>query len=589
MSWSWRTKPRSILKTLEWFKSFNKLDGENWDKTVGTSSNGSPIHPVRRKYYYNTQLKMENSPIVNLSFDEYASGKMDGRADSESNARNDLATFKFFGLGYINSDGNIKITKAGKIIASDNFDGDMFLKQLLKIRFPAPNTEVGRNIQSGKIVYPFELLLKLINELNYINRFEICYLFLCDDRNDYQTLKKSIEEFRELYNNLPNKNDRAECNRIHTLIKDKYYESNLQIETLSTYGDAFIRSLRYSGLFNISGRGNYTKIRVAEHSKKKFSLLVEKYNFKTTFTDNVDDYMEWFGNVDNIILPWENSFERKELILDKIALLENIINNKNNKVINDIGINIRELYEKYNKITDDSELRTFENDLIYTITNINEEMFIKHYSKTKEVRDEIITKFEDIASGDEDMAALWLECNTWKSLVAINGNQKVRRNFSIEDDLTPRNFAPGVGNTPDMEVFTDKYILLSEVSLMSGVQQWEHEGSSVVDHVIRFIDEYTDKKVMAIFLSNSINIRTNWQFFILNKNSWLNKKIPIVPFTINKYIELIRYIYDKEINIEAFLELLEELHDLAINKENYTEWFSNYDYIIDNWKKRIES
>ena len=587
MSWSWRTKPRSILKTIEWFKIFNKLDGENWDKIVGTSSNGFPIHPVRRKYYYNTQIKMDNSPIANLSYEEYASGKLDGRADSESNARNDLATFKFFGFGYINSEGNIKVTKAGKLIASDNFDGDMFLKQLLKISFPAPNTDVGRNIRGNKKVFPFELLIKLINELNYINRFELCYLFLCDDRNDYKTLLASIKEFRNLYNNLNNKNDRAECSRIHDLVKDKYFETTLQTDTLSTYGDALIRSLRYSGLFNISGRGNYTKIRVAEHAKKKFSLLVEKYKFKTRGTDNVDDYMEWFGNVDNVILPWENSSDRKELVLDKLLLLEDILNN-NNKVKSDIGINISDLYEKYNRIVDDSELRSFENDLAYTITNINEEMFVKYYSKTKEVREEIISKFEDIANGDEDMAALWLECNTWKSLVAINGNQKVRRNFSIEDDLTPRNFAPGVGNTPDMEMFTDKYILLSEVSLMSGVQQWEHEGSSVVDHVIRFIDEYTDKKVMAIFLSNSINIRTNWQFFILNKNSWLNKQIPIVPITINKYIELLKYIYDKNINIEKFIELLEELHKLAVNEDSYTQWISNYDGIINKWKKKIE-
>ena len=40
------------------------------------------------------------------------------------------------------------------------------------------------------------------------------------------------------------------------------------------------------------------------------------------------------------------------------------------------------------------------------------------------------------------MSALWLEVNTWKSLVSINGEKKVVPNFKMEEDLTPRAFAP---------------------------------------------------------------------------------------------------------------------------------------------------
>ena len=31
MSWGWRTKPRSIIKTVQWFKSFAKLENKNWN------------------------------------------------------------------------------------------------------------------------------------------------------------------------------------------------------------------------------------------------------------------------------------------------------------------------------------------------------------------------------------------------------------------------------------------------------------------------------------------------------------------------------------------------------------------------------
>ena len=81
------------------------------------------------------------------------------------------------------------------------------------------------------------------------------------------------------------------------------------------------------------------------------------------------------------------------------------------------------------------------------------------------------------------MSALWLEVNTWKSLVSINGEKKVVPNFKMEEDLTPRAFAPGLNNTPDMELYTKEFTIVPEVSLMTGKVQWEHEASSVIDHV----------------------------------------------------------------------------------------------------------
>ena len=34
MAWGWRTKPRSVIKTIQWFKSFEKLEGEDWDYSL---------------------------------------------------------------------------------------------------------------------------------------------------------------------------------------------------------------------------------------------------------------------------------------------------------------------------------------------------------------------------------------------------------------------------------------------------------------------------------------------------------------------------------------------------------------------------
>ena len=65
MSWGWRTKPRSIIKTIEWFKFFADLENENWDYTSNNlSANGRTIHPVRRKYYFNAQREEDISSHI---------------------------------------------------------------------------------------------------------------------------------------------------------------------------------------------------------------------------------------------------------------------------------------------------------------------------------------------------------------------------------------------------------------------------------------------------------------------------------------------------------------------------------------------
>ena len=40
-----------------------------------------------------------------------------------------------------------------------------------------------------------------------------------------------------------------------------------------------------------------------------------------------------------------------------------------------------------------------------------------------------------------------------------------------------------MNNTPDMELYTKEFTIVPEVSLMTGKVQWEHEASSVIDHV----------------------------------------------------------------------------------------------------------
>src|SRR5690606_31776272 len=106
-------------------------------------------------------------------------------------------------------------------------------------------------------------------------------------------------------------------------------------------------------------------------------------------------------------------------------------------------------------------------------------------------------------------------------------------------------------------------------------QQWRHEGSSVIDHVLKFIEKYEDKEVYGIFISKKINERTAWQFFILNKESWVGRKVPVIPITIDQYIDIITFIYDNNLCIHDFANLVSNINKIAIESPNYIEWQKN--------------
>ena len=138
MSWYWRTKPRSIIKTIQWFPYFGKLQGQNWNETSTSVSafNQKKIYPVRRSYIYHAHGE-EDGWLSTISYEDYLSGSYD-RKETESNGRNDKSTYEFLGFGYVSKKGNINITECGHQIIQNQFDQEQYLKQLLKLHLPNP-------------------------------------------------------------------------------------------------------------------------------------------------------------------------------------------------------------------------------------------------------------------------------------------------------------------------------------------------------------------------------------------------------------------------------------------------------------------
>lgn len=588
MSWFWRTKPRSIIKTIQWFPYFSALQGENWDETSDYTSkfNKKSIYPIRRKYIYGAHSE-EDAWLSELSFDEYLHGQKDLK-ETESNGRNDKSTFEFFGFGYVDKQGIIHTTEVGKLIVQGVFDQEDYLKQLLKLRLPNPIQKTkDKGTRVG--VFPFELVLTAFSHFESLNRSELALLFGCVSNDQIPVMIAAIDTFKKQYAALPKKNDTKAVKALFHKTYITYYGSMPnQINSYYDYSEALSRTLVYTGLFSLSGRSIASKLRIPEHAKMKVTMLQKTFSFDfPDYFSSIDDYMTWFGNTDNVRLPWENVSQRKEIIYHKIHLLEQLKKEASHSFKDDV-VNLECVLHSTQTSNNASDLKRYEENLEAAITSHYENYFIKISSKTKEERNKILDKFDDILS-NEDMSALWLEVNTWKSLIAIPGPHVVKRNFNIEQDLSPRSFAPGVGNTPDMELYQSSYLIIPEVSLMTGVRQWEHEASSVVDHVLHFIKKYPERQVLGLFLTSRIHIRTLWQFFILNRESWVGTPVPIVPFTISQYISIITFMYQHNLEIDALKTLLEYLSKLTFQYDSFQEWGDETSHNIELWKQTILS
>lgn len=590
MSWMWRTKPRSIIRTVQWFKFFSQLEGKNWnqkDDIHFSKHDNKKIRPIRRQYIYNAHSG-EDLNIGNLTFQQYLSGLFD-KNETESNGRNDKTTFEFFGFGYVNKDGIINVTKVGNRISDEKFNAEDFLKQMLKLQFPNPVSDNLEGFEKDKYIFPLELLCRAINKFDYLNRSEIALLFGCTSINDFDKAYFAIEHFRKQYKMLTNKND---IKKVKKICAESYLlaygKLENKIDTYYEYAEAFCRCLVYTGIFKMTGRSLASKIKVPEYSQLKFKMILDNHNFEKKQFNNLDEYMLWYGDTDSVVLPWDNYDLRKEIVEEKIKYINELSTNNDfiknydgniETAVRDIICESQEILSKDNSIT---TLKDVENNLVNFIIGIYEREYIEKLSKTSVARKEILDKYDEILD-TIDMGALWLEVNTWKSLVAISGDKIVKRNFNIEEDLTPRSFAPGIGNTPDMELYTDEYIIIPEVSLMSGTKQWEHEGSSVIDHVLSFINDNKDKKVRGLFITNALNIRTKWQFFILNRESWVGNPVPVIPLTIKQYKSIITVFYEKNLDILEFIGLLEQLQESALISENYDMWFDKSNQIVQEW------
>ena len=80
-----------------------------------------------------------------------------------------------------------------------------------------------------------------------------------------------------------------------------------------------------------------------------------------------------------------------------------------------------------------------------------------------------------------------------------------------------------------------------------------------------------------------------WQFFILNKQSWMGSPVPVIPLTIEQYMKVLKYTYRNDLSIDELNNLLNYIHQEAIECESYEEWDNNMENYIEEWQEKVAS
>jgi hypothetical protein len=580
-----RTKPRSAIRTVQWLPAFIKVEGKNWERIEGIDDYEKPIHPVRREY-----LRYAHP------YEDYAQTK-----DLESNARQEKSIYEYFGFGYVNQSGLVAITPAGYEIVSSGHPEEIMLRQLLKWQFPSAACDHGSLSFRHMHMHPFKILLEVLKEFDYVTRYEVSLAFFtCLQDDKISQVLEQIAYFRERCEN--------EGKNQAQLYKEIFQELHPDIqrpspESFGDMGDALLRFFEYTGLFITSGQAGFTTLRAPARATTKVQQLQDKFTFEF-YDDYIDQaaYFTHYGDPYSVHLPWETTESLRELVSHKVQVLYARLNDlKTSGVHLKLDLKVEETEQRLKSCTTLAELNSLDELLFKQLVSLNEHYFVSHSSKTTKVRQEILDKFDEILSGDADEAALWLEVNTWKLLVALNGKHHVKRNFKVEEDLSPRSFAPGIGNTPDMELYNKDFVIIPEVSLQSGVSQWITEGSSVIDHVYKFIKVKEGNRtnndiflvvndhrpIIGFFLCNCLNERTGWQFFILNRESWRGQPIPIVPLELGLYKKLLECYYSKDIPSTKFENLLYKIHLYAHQVNHFQEWLEGIPILIEEHLQHI--
>lgn len=549
------TSPRSPMKMIPEIELLGSIfEGEKWNET--------------------TQIKFMKQ-LIDSDFFE-------GKGPSESNlslGARDRITRAPKALGFVDLKPIIKLTDAGKMLCKAKNKEEVMLRQLLKFQLPSPFHTPSNSEENAFFVKPYLEILRLIYTFGSLTFDEVMLIGLqLMDYRYFDNIVNKIELFRieKAKYTGEYKKFKAEYTEkvIFDLFDKEISSGNLKVResrekslknfiktkqsTMRDYTDACYRYLRATGLVSISQRGR--SISISKEKISEIEYILNSVPREPVFIYDLEKYKEYLynptipalynDNEDNTIsqiLKFSSDYSKEEL--SKLNLLE-----------------LKEILFDVNLRRSDSLIKK----------NVES---IKNYEQYQD----IINTYDDIRNKNLYDIPLMLEWNTWRAMTMIDGGN-IKANLKFDDQGEPLSTA--LGNMADIICDYDDFCVSVEVTMQSGMRQYESEGEPVSRHLAKLKKE-TGKPSYCFFIAPTINEACISHFYVLHKTniSYYGGKSIIIPLELNVFQKMVEdsyrasYIPEPK-QIENLFKCSEKIASQSVDE---LDWYNKIKTQALNW------
>ena len=497
-AWFFPTSPRSPHKLQGELALLKTLEGKIWNVDTQTAF----AHMLRESADFDGNISKTDPAFT-------------GR-DRATRAPRLLGFVEFPPRG---SKGSFKFTDAGNLFlkATLHEQSLIFQRQIAKVQFTSP-LHASRGFEDMS-VKPLMVMIRLLLQFESMSKTEVALFGVTlTDEKKLDARIKDLADYRGKLRKLATGERKVFRRDFANAWVEKIYKEDIaagntkvregngnfvktKLGTLKDYADSTIRYLRATGLFTVSPHGQRlmllnTNIEDAKFLLTQYGIGLSQFT-KLDFSEYVVQYL---GNPSLPVIRKDDETLRAG---DLERMLAQVTTTRSAALANEyrkqfLGATSRtarlqvitQLEILLAEIQVAGEARRIRENLTLSLSTIGEQ-----YDNITNKQSEVLDR------------PLMYEWNTWRAMVLINDAKNIQGNYVSDSDGNPVSTAGG--NKPDIQVEYEDFHLIVEVTLSSGVRQYEMEGEPVSRHlgsIQRKLFEDGDKRpVFGVFIAENIN------------------------------------------------------------------------------------
>jgi hypothetical protein len=561
--WFLPTSPRSPDKIQPELTILQAFEGKVWDKTA--------------------QAEFFRRIVDSGSYE--SAGRPPKEPDQPGRERVHRAP-RALGFARAKTGDRLVITPAGHALIEGYDPADLFLHQLLKLQFPSPN-HGERDYRELFRIKPFLEVLRLVREVESISKYELqAFALTLIDYHDLGEAVAHLQRFRAERAAIEPGRPRREFEQevIFARMAEVYAE-DLATEGISLrerggravspdevlatkvanardYADAAMRYFQRTGLFTFS---DFRSLRLLPERAPDVDQILATVSPEPEPYEGTDlePFWAYLGDPALPALP----LDEPAVVRERFEVLRGEVAESVREAVGALPAaataTVPELKHAYTRLQDQAEAEARDG--------------LRTELARKDIIDELVATFAQIASGGIIDRSLILEWNVWRVLAVLDDGD-IRNNFKLDRFGQPVTHAPG--NMSDIECTYEDFHLLTEVTVSSGARQHATEGEPVTRHVglyqRRAQDAGDRRPVFALFIAERLEATVIADFYsaFTTKVRAFGGAVKIVPLEISDLVALIEATRERlgEFQAGDLRQFLERASLLVTESMDEEEW-----------------